>query len=79
MSTLTAIPVEEDWIVCCGETRTVTDGAVACPMRDKLAPVTQCLDCHLLSWVHDERSLRLSCTVGLVRRRSSADEPVAVS
>ncbi len=64
MITLEMAP-DEDWIVCCGETRAVTaSGLVACPMRDG-APVSvgTCADCHLLEWHHDDRSRRASCAI----------------
>jgi hypothetical protein len=59
------VSAEEDWVVCCGETRAVTaNGLVACPMRDG-APVSAdaCSDCHLLEWHHDERERRASCAI----------------
>lgn len=67
---------DEDWIVCCGETRAVTaNGVVACPRRHG-APVSvdACMNCHLLEWHHDEREQRPSCAIadrprlGTVRR-----------
>lgn len=64
--TMTApTPTEEDWVVCLGETRAVTDGVVACPMRGgEPVAVETCAECHLLSWHHDERSFGASCSVG---------------
>jgi hypothetical protein len=54
--------VEEDWIVCLGETRSVIDGMIACPLRGRSVPVGLCGDCHLLTWRHDEREARPSCS-----------------
>lgn len=67
MSPLVAIAIEEDWIVCLGETRTVTDGMVACPRRGgRRVAASTCADCHLLTWLHDERDLRSQCSTEVV-------------
>lgn len=59
------ISTDEDWVVCCGETRSVTaNGLVACPMRDGTpVSVEACMSCHLLEWHHDERERRPSCAI----------------
>jgi hypothetical protein len=61
--TLAAPPrLDEDWIVCLGETREVRDGWVACPRDgDELVSVERCVECHLLTWHHDERDARSPC------------------
>jgi hypothetical protein len=63
MISIPITPLEDDWIVCLGETRSVTDGMVACPRADgRQMPVSACAECHLLTWRHDEREARPSCT-----------------
>jgi hypothetical protein len=57
--------VDEDWIVCFGETREVADGRVLCPRARGLSvPVESCASCHFLAWQHDERDARSPCTTG---------------
>ena len=54
--------VDEDWIVCLGETREVREGRVACPRAGhEPVSVEQCIACHLLTWHHDERDVRSPC------------------
>lgn len=57
--------LDEDWIVCLRETRTVRAGRVACPLRaGELVAAATCATCHLLTWVHDEREWAPPCTTG---------------
>lgn len=52
------------WIVCCGETREVVDGRVACPRAaDALVAADACDDCHLLAWRADERARGPVCAI----------------
>lgn len=56
---------EDDWIVCLGETRSVLDRCVACPLRvGRPVPVATCADCHLLTWMCGEREVAPPCTTG---------------
>jgi hypothetical protein len=66
LAALPAAPdVDQDWIVCCGETREVVDGRVSCPRAggDPVA-VEDCAACRFLTWRHDERDARPPCTIG---------------
>ncbi len=57
-----ATPVEEDWVVCLGETREVLDDRVRCPRSGGgLVPVEECATCRFLAWRHDERDARSPC------------------
>lgn len=68
MIATTPIDVEEDWIVCLGETRVVRDGRVACPLRTgEPVPAAACAACRLLTWMHDEREWSPPCTTGPTR------------
>jgi len=49
------------WIVCAGATRDVSRGRVKCPRRG-IVSATECLACHLLVTLTDERDLRLACS-----------------
>jgi len=49
------------WIVCAGATRDVSRGLVKCPQRG-IVSAQECLGCHLLVTVADERDLRLACS-----------------
>lgn len=50
----------ESWIQCRGELRDATDGIVECPLLGPV-PAVECLDCHFLETLSDERSRRTSC------------------
>jgi len=66
MATITlTVETEDDWIVCLGETRSIHDRYVACPLRaGRPVPVATCADCHVLTWMHDEREVAPPCTTG---------------
>lgn len=66
MATITRqAELDDDWIVCLGETRSVLDRCVACPLRaGRPVPVATCADCHVLTWMHDEREWAPACTTG---------------
>jgi len=49
------------WLVCAGATRDVRRGRVECPGLGTVAEA-DCLACHLLVAVADERNLRFACT-----------------
>ena len=49
------------WIVCAGATRDVSRGGVNCPQRGNVR-AADCLACHLLVTVADERDPRLGCS-----------------
>jgi len=49
------------WIVCEGATREVSYGRVQCP-RWSTVNAVECLACHLLVTVVDERDPRLACS-----------------
>ena len=49
------------WIVCAGATRDVTDGLVNCAEQGAVS-ADECLDCHFLATIADERSPLFSCT-----------------
>jgi len=49
------------WIVCVGTTLDVSRGRVKCPQRGILS-AKECLACHLLVAVADERNLRFACS-----------------
>jgi hypothetical protein len=73
-------PIDDDWVVCLGETRLVSDGHVACPLRsgDPVLMET-CAECHLLAWHHDERDIAgASCAVGPGTSPASTSETRAV-
>lgn len=44
------------WMVCLRQTRSIVDGEVDCPRGD-LVPWQQCLGCHVLETVDDEREI----------------------
>jgi hypothetical protein len=48
------------WIVCDADTRDVLRGRVDCPRRGQV-PLSQCLGCHRLETLEEERDPRLSC------------------
>ncbi|MEX1072852.1 MAG: hypothetical protein WED86_04050 [Chloroflexota bacterium] len=48
------------WIVCDAVTREIVRGRIDCPRRG-LVLVSQCLDCHRLETLEEERDPRLSC------------------
>jgi hypothetical protein len=61
-----AAPVEEDWVVCMGETREVLNGRVMCPRSGGgRVPVEECSSCRFLAWRHDERDARFPCDTEL--------------
>lgn len=49
------------WIVCAGATRDVSRGRVTCPQMGTVSAI-ECLACHLLVTVSDERSWLLACS-----------------
>lgn len=49
------------WIVCAGATCDVSRGRVKCPQRGTVSAM-ECMGCHLLVTVADERDLRLACS-----------------
>lgn len=51
------------WIVCAGATRDGSHGRVICPQWGSIGAV-ECLACHLLEAVSDERDPRLACSTG---------------
>ena len=52
------------WIVCCGETREVVGGHVACPRLGlTVISADACDDCHLLAWRADERDHGAVCAI----------------
>ena len=73
-------PIDDDWVVCLGETRLVSEGYVACPLRGGgLVLMATCADCHLLTWHHDEREMAgASCVVGPDRAAANASEAEAL-
>ena len=73
-------PIDDDWVVCLGETRLVVDGFVACPLRGGGTVLMEiCADCHLLAWHHDEREIAgASCAVGPGTAAVSASEARAL-
>lgn len=50
------------WIVCAGATRKVSHGRVHCPRRGTVSAI-ECLACHLLVTVADERNPRRACSI----------------
>jgi len=50
------------WIVCAGATRDVRNGRVKCPRGGAVSAI-DCMACHLLVTVADERSQRRACSV----------------
>ncbi len=50
----------ESWIQCRGELREARNGLVECPLQGPVQAV-ECLDCHFLETLSNERSLRTSC------------------
>ena len=55
--------LEEDWIVCLGETRTVRDDSVACPRRDGAwIELRSCAECRLMAWQRNDRASRATCS-----------------
>jgi len=48
------------WIVCDAVTRDVVRSRIDCPGGGQV-PVSQCLDCHRLETLEEERDPRLSC------------------
>lgn len=50
----------ESWIQCHGEVRNSGTGFVDCPIQGTI-PTAECLDCHFLETLSDERSWRVSC------------------
>lgn len=50
----------ESWIQCRGELRESRNGLVECPLQGPVQAV-ECLDCHFLETLSDERSRRTSC------------------
>ncbi|HEX7067558.1 MAG TPA: hypothetical protein VF295_05095 [Candidatus Limnocylindria bacterium] len=61
---IAAPPVAPDeWIVCCGEQRAVTNGQVACPaIGGRSIGVETCAECRMLSWRTDERERSTRCS-----------------
>jgi hypothetical protein len=51
------------WIICQGAERAVTDGRVRCPLKGRVT-LAQCLGCHLLETLADERARRSGCVAG---------------
>jgi len=49
------------WVVCAGVTRDVRRGLVKCPQRGNVS-AGECLACHLLVTLANERDLRLACS-----------------
>ena len=50
----------ESWIQCRGDVRDSGNGFVDCPIQGTIA-AAECLDCHFLETLSDERSRRMSC------------------
>lgn len=50
----------EQWIVCAGATRYARRGRVMCPQWG-IREATECLACHLLETVANERDPRVAC------------------
>jgi hypothetical protein len=59
---MTVLALEDDWIVCLGQTRPVVAGRVACPDRAELMPLAVCLDCRHLAWRVGERDRPDPCS-----------------
>lgn len=52
------------WIVCCGETREVIGGQIACPrLGMSITAANACDSCHLLAWRADERDHGAVCAI----------------
>jgi hypothetical protein len=49
------------WIVCAGATRVVSGGRVKCPRWGTVSAM-ECMACHLLVTVADERNPRRACS-----------------
>ena len=73
-------PIDDDWVVCLGETRSAADGLIACPMRGEVpVPMKTCGECHLLTWRHDEREMAgASCAAGPDSAPSAPAAPALV-
>jgi hypothetical protein len=57
----TAVP--NDWVVCLGEARPVTDGRVRCPLiGGRGIGVEACSECRMLSWRAGDRDRADPCS-----------------
>ena len=56
------VPAGDSWIVCAGHTRDVIDGLISCPLLGSVA-LSDCLGCHLLVTVAQERDVRRACSM----------------
>ena len=54
----------ERWVACLGSVHVVRAGRVDCPLLSGSVSLRECLDCHLLLTVADEREGWAACAVG---------------
>ena len=54
----------ERWVACLGSVHDVRAGRVDCPLLSGFVSLRECLDCHLLLTVADERDGWTACAVG---------------
>lgn len=54
----------ERWVACLGRVHDVRAGRVGCPLLGRAVSLRECLDCHLLLTVADEREGWTACAIG---------------
>ena len=63
--------ITPEWIVCTGGARSVVDGVVTCPLGT-FSPWTDCLACHALEGVEDDRDRGRLCSTELAADQTAA-------
>lgn len=58
------LAASERWVACLGSVHDVRAGRVDCPLVSGTVGLRECLDCHLLLTVADEREGWTSCGIG---------------
>ncbi len=53
-----------EWIVCDAGRADPVDGTVICPLSGAVLPIDECLECHHLLAISNDRALEASCTTG---------------
>ncbi len=61
--------VEEGWVACLGETRLVRHDRVSCPLRHRLVAIDECLACHFVEALDEERGPSRACGADAAIRR----------
>jgi hypothetical protein len=63
--------ITPEWIVCAGGARSVVDGVVTCPLGT-FSAWTDCLACHALEGVQDDRDRARFCSTEPVAHQADA-------